>query len=93
MFKPQLSKGSQKILKKKEEPEQAKAVHERLYSAKQGTAQKKVMTSKDGKEEEEPKKEFVPSINKKSQNLKREQNIDEYLVNDAKRRAEMKKQS
>ena len=84
-FQPQLSKGSKKILKQKEQNESK--VHERLFSAKGGqSAQKTMVKSKDGGEEKEEKKDFCPQINKKSQKIKREAKIEELLVNDAKRR-------
>jgi hypothetical protein len=50
----------------------------------------KTVMGKDGVEGES-KKDFVPSINKKSQMIKRDGKVEEYLVSDAKRRQEMKK--
>jgi hypothetical protein len=102
-FKPQLSKGSVKILEKKkgdnnnlEATNTSQAVHQRLYNTKQSqiaNQAKTVFASKDGTDSAEAKKEFVPQINKKSKNIKREGKVEEFLVSDAKRRQEMKKQS
>lgn len=50
-----------------------------------------MLTSKDGTEEVQ--KDFVPQINKKSKNIKRDQKVEVFLVSDAKRRQEMKRQS
>lgn len=90
LFKPKLGKKTQELVQKKLETTQQQNMnpHERLYNAKierDQTKAKTVLTA-DG----EAKKEFVPSINKKSQNLKREEKIQDTLLEDAKRRLQKK---
>ncbi len=65
--------------------------HERLYSAKFDRDVNKVKTvlAQDG----ESKREFVPTINKKSQNIKRGEKVEEILLVDAKRRLDRKNNS
>jgi hypothetical protein len=89
-FKPTLSKGSKKILEKKQTDQQtANAVHERLYSAKQEKAQSQFKQVLNNAEQDQT---FKPTINKKSQAIKREAKIEEVLLTDAKRRSETLKQ-
>lgn len=92
-----MSKGSKKILEQKKEQEaHDKSVHDRLYSTRQSQKQATGLMSpsngaemkKDGSLE---KQMFVPSINKKSQKIKREGKVEELLAQDAKRRQEMQK--
>lgn len=59
-------------------------VHERLYSSNKDPNAKSIRTSRKG--ESEPKLDFVPQINEKSKKIQRDVKVEEYLLDDAKRR-------
>ena len=85
-FKPQISKGSEKILKmKKLEETQTVTTHDRLYSTKSSQQVKNVLTAETIT--------FQPNINKKSQMIKREGKIEEVLYSEAKKRQQKMRES
>lgn len=80
MFKPEICKGSKKILDKKKESSPAEEQKESIYRKK----------LEDDLKKQTP--EFKPELVAKHKNIQREGKVDEMLYEDAKKRKEKEKE-